>query len=117
MTFPEWTKPGVYGALAGAIAVSILGFTLGGWTTAANAEEAAQTRAKEQVTLAMVPVCLNASQADPQRAAKLETLNVSSSFGRSNAMMATGWATFPGSDEPNRDLATACVEGLKLDGS
>lgn len=117
MTFPEWTKPGVYGALAGAIAVSILGFTWGGWTTAANAEEIANTHAAEEVTLAMVPVCVNASAADPERAAKLETLKVSSSVARSKAMMATGWATFPGSHEPNRELATACVEGLMLDGS
>lgn len=117
MTFPEWTKPGVYGALGGAIVVSVIGFSWGGWTTAGTANEMAQTHAAEEVTLAMVPVCLNAAAADPARAAKLASIQDASSYNRRKAMMATGWATFPGSDEPNRDLASACVDGLELDGS
>ena len=117
MTFPEWTKPGIYGALAGAIAVSILGFTWGGWTTSGNAQEMAQNLANEEVTLAMVPVCLNMSAADPERAEKLVTLQEATGFSRRKAMMDTGWATQPGSDTPNRDLADACLAGLELDGS
>jgi len=117
MTFPECTKPGVYGAVGGAIAVSILGFNWGGWTTAGNAQKMAHVFAVEQVTEAMVPVCLNASAADPERAAKLAILEDTSSFKRRNAMMATGWATFPGTDEPNRELAAACLERLEQDGS
>ena len=59
MTFPEWTKPGVYGALVGAVTVSIFGFTWGGLTTAGSADEIARSFAADEVTLAMVPVCLN----------------------------------------------------------
>lgn len=117
MTFPEWTKPGIYGALTGAIAISILGFSWGGWTTSGNAEEMAQTLASEEVTLAMVPVCVNMSAADPQRAEKLALLQAASGFTRRKALMDTGWATQPGSDTPNRDLAEACLAGLDLDGS
>lgn len=117
MTFPEWTKPGLYGALGGALAVSILGFTWGGWTTSASAESMAKKLAKDQVTLAMVPVCLNMSAADLTRAEKLANLQELSGFGRRNAMMETGWATRPGSDSPDRDLADACLAGLELDGS
>jgi hypothetical protein len=117
MTFPEWTKPGVYGALVGAVAISILGFTWGGWTTAGSADEMAQSFAADEVTLAMVPVCLNHSQVDTERAAKLATLQDASSFQRRKAMMDTGWATLPGTDTPSRDLADACLAGLELDGS
>ena len=117
MTFPEWTKPGVYGALVGAAAVSILGFTLGGWTTAGSADEMADSFAAEQVTLAMVPVCLDLSEADTERATKLAALQEASSFQRRKAMMETGWATLPGADAPSRDLADACLAGLELDGS
>ena len=117
MTFPEWTKPGVYGTLVGAVAVSILGFTWGGWTTAGSADEMAQSFAANEVTLAMLPVCLNLSQVDTERAAKLATLQEASSFQRRNAMMETGWATLPGTDAPSRDLADACLAGLELDGS
>ncbi len=117
MTFPEWTKPGAYGAVGGAIIASVLGFTWGGWTTAGSAQDMAQTFATQEVTSAMVPVCLNASAADPERVAKLATIQDGSSFGRSRAMMATGWATFPGTETPNRNLAVACLEGLAPDGS
>ncbi len=117
MTFPEWTKPGLYGALGGAIAISILGFTWGGWTTSGSAKSMATDLASEEVTLAMVPVCLNMSAADPERTEKLAVLQEVSGFGRRNAMMETGWATRPGSDMPDRDLADACLAGLELDGS
>ncbi|WP_050602976.1 MULTISPECIES: hypothetical protein [Ruegeria] len=117
MTFPEWTKPGIYGALCGAIAVSILGFTWGGWTTSGSAQELAKDHASEEVTLAMVPVCLNRSAADPRREEIIVTLQEASGFSRRKAMMDTGWATLPGSETPSRDLADACIAGLELDGS
>lgn len=117
MTFPEWTKPGIYGVLTGAIAVSIIGFVWGGWTTSGNAQDMAQKLASEEVTLAMVPVCLNTSAADPDRAEKLLVLQEASGFSRRKALMDTGWAMPPGSDTPNRDLAAACLAGLELDES
>ena len=117
MTFPEWTKPGIYGAVGGALAVSILGFTWGGWTTSGGTAIIAKDMASEEVTLAMVPVCLNMSAADPMRAEKLAILQEVSGFGRRKAMMETGWATRPGTDAPDRDLADACLAGLELDGS
>lgn len=117
MTFPEWMKPSIYGALGGAIAVSILGFTWGGWTTDGSAQTMAQDLASDEVTLAMVPVCLSISEADPERTKKLTILQGLSGFGRRDAMMKTGWATRPGSDAPDRDLADACLAGLELDGS
>jgi hypothetical protein len=117
MTFPEWTKPSIYGALAGAIAVSVIGFNWGGWVTTSNARTMARTLASDEVTLAMVPVCMNMSADDPQRAAKLAVIQEASGYSRRNAMMETGWATQPGADTPNRDLASACLAGLELDGS
>ena len=116
MTFPEWTKPGLYGALGGAIAVSILGFTWGGWTTSGSAAALAQDLATEEVTLAMVPVCLNMSAADPERREKLAVLQEASGVGRRNALMETGWATRPGAETPDPNLVDACLAGLELDG-
>ncbi len=117
MNFPEWTKPGIYGAVGGAIAISILGFTWGGWVTNGSAQAMAQDLAAEEVTLALVPVCLNTSAADPERAEQLAVLQDLTGSGRRNAMMETGWATRPGSDTPDRDLANACLARLDLDGS
>ena len=117
MTFPECTKPGVYGAFVSAVAVSIFDFTWGGWTTAGSADEMALSFAADEVTLAMVPVCLNLSEVDTERTTKLAKLQEASSFQRRKAMMETGWATLPGTDAPSRDLADACLAGLELDGS
>lgn len=117
MTFPDWTKPSIYGALGGAIAISILGFNWGGWVTGGNAETMARKLATDEVTLAMVPVCLNTSMSDPERVEKLAILQDVTGFSRRNAMMETGWATVPGSDTPSRTLAEACLVGLELDKS
>ena len=117
MTFPDWTKPGLYGAVGGAIAISFLGFNWGGWTTKSTAQTMAQELAAKEVTLAMVPVCLNTSVADPDRAKKLASLQELTGFSRRTAMMDTGWAIRPGSDAPDRALADACLAGLELDGS
>ena len=115
MALPEWTKPGTYGAIIGAIVLAIVGFNWGGWTTGGTAEEMAQDRADEAVTTAMVPICLSSSKADPEREAKLAKINQATRFKRRDAVMDTGWATLPGAEKPDRDLAEACMEELGLD--
>ncbi|MCC1491475.1 hypothetical protein [Cognatishimia sp. F0-27] len=117
MTTPEWLKPGLYGALLGAAFVGIAGFSWGGWMTGGSAEDMANKMAQEEVIAALVPLCLDMSRADIDRMAKLATIREASSFRRRDAVMETGWATMPGSDGPNRDLALACIDGLDLDAS
>ncbi|WP_320179198.1 hypothetical protein [Roseovarius pacificus] len=117
MTTPEWLKPGIYGALLGAAFVGIVGFSWGGWVTGSSAEKMASEMAEDSVIAALVPFCLDMSRADNERIAKLATIREASSFKRRDAVMETGWATMPGSDGPNRDLAQACIEGLDLDAS
>lgn len=117
MSTPEWLKPGIYGAAAGAVAVSIIGFSWGGWMTGGSASKMATSMARDEVTLAMVPICLEISRLDPDRVAKLATIRSASTYNRRDAVMEAGWATVPGSESPNRDLAAACIDGLELDAS
>ena len=117
MTTPEWLKPGIYGALVGAAVVGIVGFSWGGWMTRGGADEFATAMAEDEVIAALVPVCLEISRTDPNRVAQIAAIREASSFERRDAVMETGWATMPGSDGPNRDLAQACIEGLELDAS
>jgi len=56
MTTLTWLKPGAYGAVVGAVLVSILGFSWGGWVTGGSASTMADELAQEQVLAAPVPV-------------------------------------------------------------
>ena len=117
MTTPEWLKPGIYGGFIGAAAISILGFSWGGWVTGGGAEDMAKTMAQEEVTSALVPVCVELSRVDPDRIAKLATIQDASNYNRYKSVMDAGWATAPGNEAPNRDLAKACIAGLDLEAS
>ena len=115
MTTPEWLKPGVYGAVIGAVAVMIVGFSWGGWMTGGGANELAADRAHDEVIAALVPLCLQITQNDPDRTAKMATITEATTYQRRDAVMAAGWARVPGADAPNRDLAQACMVGLDLE--
>lgn len=115
MNIPEWLRPGIYGAVIGAIAVSVVGFSWGGWVTGSGANKMAVAMSHNDVIAALVPVCLNNSRADSNRAMKLATIKKASSYKRRDAVMEAGWATVPGAEEPNRDLAAACIDVLELD--
>lgn len=117
MNTPEWLKPGIYGALIGAVFVGIVGFTWGGWVTGSSANKMAMSMAHDDVISALVPVCVDMSRSDAGRASKIATIEEASSYQKRNALMETGWATVPGAEEPNRDLAQACVAALELDAS
>lgn len=114
MNTPEWLKPGIYGALIGAVFVGVAGFTWGGWVTSGTANERAMAMSRDDVVASMVPVCLDMARSDPTRADKLETIRGASTYQRRDAIMAAGWATMPGTDAPNRDIAQACLAELEL---
>lgn len=117
MNTPEWLKPGIYGAVIGAVFVGIVGFTWGGWVTGGSANKMAMAMAHDDVIAALVPVCVGMSRSDADRAMKIAAIQEASNYQRRGALMETGWATVPGSEEPNRDLAQACVAALELDAS
>ena len=115
MKFPEWLKPGLFGAVIGGVAVAIGGFSWGGWMTASGADTMASEIAREEVAAALVPVCLEQARQDPDRAAKMASIKQAASYNRRDSVMEAGWATHPGADSPNRDLAEACLEELDPD--
>jgi pimeloyl-ACP methyl ester carboxylesterase len=115
MTTPVWLKPGAYGAVIGAVAIMVVGFSWGGWMTGGGATELAADRAHDEVIAALVPICLQISQNDPDRVTKMATITEATTYQRRDAVMAAGWATVPGAEAANRDLAQACIEVLDLE--
>ncbi len=115
MTTPEWLKPGIYGALLGAAFVGIVGFSWGGWVTGGTARDSAMALSQKDVVAAMVPVCLDMAETDPERVQKLATIRAATTYKRRDALMEAGWATVPGAESPNRDIAQACLASLDVD--
>ena len=112
MNIPEGLKPGLMGAVVGAAALALVGFTLGGWVTGGTAKEMAADQAKLEVLAALMPICIQQSSQDPQVVETLAQLKDASSYQRSDMLMKAGWATMPGSSEPNRNVAKACIKVL-----
>ncbi|MEQ8354765.1 MAG: hypothetical protein RH942_04445 [Kiloniellaceae bacterium] len=112
MNTPEWLKPGLYGAAVGAIALAVVGFSWGGWMTGGSADRMAADKARNEVVAALVPICIEQSKQDPKVSETLAQLEAASNYKRSDMVMDAGWATMPGSSDPNRSVAGACMEQL-----
>jgi hypothetical protein len=72
------------------------------------------TMSRDDVVASLVPVCLDMARSDPARADKLATIKAASTYQRRDALMEAGWATMPGSEEPDRDIAQACLAALEI---
>lgn len=106
-------KPAVWGAVAGAVTMAIVGFWALGWTLGSSAERMARDRADAAVVDALTPVCVARFEAQADAAATLtEFKKISTSWDRQSFIEKGGWATTPGSAAPNADVATACAEKL-----
>jgi hypothetical protein len=112
MQTPPWLKPGFWGAVVGAIAVSVVGFSQFGWTTAGAAERLAQERADTMVVAALVPFCVVKAQQDPDHALLAKFQTEESSYTRSSLVTKAGWATLGGRSDPDNALARACSDKL-----
>jgi hypothetical protein len=112
MKFPTWIKPALFGAVAGAIALAIFGFSYGGWVTGGGAADLAKKQSQLAVVEALMPYCIDRSTSDPVAVTVLAELKDASSFQRRSILEKSGWATALGTDAPNAALAQACQ--LKL---
>jgi hypothetical protein len=112
MQIPVWLKPGLWGAAAGAVAISIIGFSQLGWSTAGTADRMAQERADMAVVAALVPFCVTKAQQDPDHAVLAKFQTEQSSYSRSDLVMKAGWATLGSAKFGDNALARACSDKL-----
>jgi len=103
----------LWGAAAGAIALAIVGFSWGGWVTGGTAETLATNRAATAVVVALTPICVDRFRQAADASANLaEMKKATYSWDQSKFVEKGGWATMPGSTEPNSAVAKACAESL-----
>ncbi len=112
MQIPEWTKPALMGAGAGAIALAIVGFNWGGWMTEKTAQKISSENSVAAVATALTPYCLQNSQGDPNSMVVLAKFKEANSYNQRGIVEDAGWATPLGAERPNRMLAEACQIAL-----
>lgn len=114
MKIPAETKPVIWGAVGGAIALAVVGFTWGGWSTASSSERMAKERSQNAVVAALSPICVSNFQQQPNADAALVELKKISSWSQGDFIAKGGWATMVGSTSPDPAVAKACAEALGM---
>ena len=71
MEFPPSLEPGIWGAVIGGAAISVLGFSSFGWTLGSTAERMAQARAQTTLVAALAPICVEKFRQQADVSAKL----------------------------------------------
>jgi hypothetical protein len=113
MTFYPAIKPAFWGAVVGAVAMAIVGFSWLGWTLGSTAEQLANTRAEAATVAALAPVCVARFEAQADAPTRLTELRkILTSWDQASFIEKGGWATTPGSDKPNSAVAGACAQIL-----
>jgi hypothetical protein len=105
-------KPGIWGAVIGAAAISVVGFSSLGWTLGGTAERMAQEGSQTAVVAVLAPMCVEKFQHQADAPAKLVEFNKVPSWDRRSIIEKGGWATVPGNNGPNSAVVTACAERL-----
>ena len=102
------------GCVAGAVAVTVIGFSADWVMTTGSANAMAADESERAVLSALAPICVAQFRAETEqvREEQLAALEEESSWSRSDIVAEQGWATLPGMEEPNDDLAEVCSERL-----
>jgi hypothetical protein len=117
MEIPKETKaavkPALWGAATGAIALAIVGFNWGGWVTGGTAETIAKDRAATAVVAVLAPICVEKFRQAAGASANLaEMKKATYASDQGRFIEKGGWATMPGSTEPDSAVARACAQTL-----
>jgi hypothetical protein len=113
MRVPVWIKPGVWGAVIGAVGIMIVGFSWMGWTLDSTTQRVATERSNSAVIAALTPFCVASYLKQPDATKKLAVLREDpSSYSQHETIEKGGWATMPGNTEPSSGVADACTTAL-----
>lgn len=109
---PEQTSPFVWGAVAGAVALAIIGFGYGGWVTGGSSQQMASSASNQAVIAALAPICVSGFKAQDDAARKVTELLAIGTWSRGEAVEKSGFAAIPGNEARKGDIARACAEML-----
>jgi hypothetical protein len=94
------------------VATMIIGFTWGGWVTAATARDRADVAARDARTDLEATLCVARFMDGSDARARLATLKQTNSWQRDEVVTRGGWATLPGAAMPATGVADLCAQRL-----
>jgi hypothetical protein len=103
----ESLKRLLQGAVVGAIATIVVGFSWGGWSLGSTANKMASEQSKLAVVAALAPVCADKFRAQPDAAAKTIALSKVYPWKRAEEFPKE-LVTLPGETGSSSDLADTC---------
>lgn len=99
-------------ALGSVLATLIVGFGLGGWVTDGSAQQRADQAAKASYQQLAAAVCRESFLRATDAHERLAKLRKTQSWERYRLIASGGWATMPGEDGVDNDVAGLCATDL-----
>jgi hypothetical protein len=110
---PSETKPALWSAAAGPVALAIVGFTWGGWMTTGTANKLADERADPAVVAVLTPDLCREIPAERRCDSEPRSVGKTpSSWEEGNFIEKDGWATHPEATSADYVLARTPAEKL-----
>ena len=104
-------KPALWGAVGGALALAIIGFTWGGWVTGSKADVLARQQVQAALVEVLTPICVDKfSRAMDAQARLVELKRINSSLDRERFVRENDWAKF--GKQSNSRVVDACAAEL-----
>ena len=102
----------VWAAVAGAVAVIVVGFAWGGWVTGGTARQMADAAAAGSRDRLVAAVCVNQFKAGSDAAAQLAALKELQGWNRTSFIEKGGWAVMPDKGVASKAATTLCADQL-----
>lgn len=109
MKLPVQTEPTLWGAVAGAALISLIGFGFADWHTAGGAATLGKAASNKAVAAALAPVCAEMFKRDANFAANLVELKKADEWARATYIEKGGWGKMPGATKLDSEAARSCA--------
>ncbi|MGH6943258.1 MAG: hypothetical protein ACREH6_03430 [Geminicoccaceae bacterium] len=102
-----------WSCIACVILTIVVGFSWGGWVTGGTAQAMVDDAAEQARYALAANVCVDKFMTTGDASAQLASLKqIDSSYRQGEFVEKGGWATMPGNDEPEGEVADLCAEQL-----
>jgi len=102
-------RTGGVGAIIGAVIITIIGFSFGGWVTSSTANEMSE----EAVLANRSTICVAQFMGAKDFKAQLKVIEDTESWDRHRRVEAGGWDKMPGEKESAAYVSQACARGIE----